>query len=160
MGGGGSKPVELRKVLLACEHELGGGERIRELARLLGDLPGMQADERDRKQDREPNPHDIEPGNSSGGSVCHGSGSCTKMSKVAQAIAKPPSIRVMRGGSAVAEIRTGPRNRNAKGFCSPPVKNNSTASSAVSKASSHAARSGSQPLRHREANAQRDIEPG
>ena len=58
-------------------------------------------------------------------------------------MAKPPSIKVMRGGSAVAEISTGPRNRNANGFCSPPVKNSSTASSAMSKASSHAARSGS-----------------
>jgi len=26
-------------------------------------------------------------------------------------------------GSAVAEIRTGPRNRKEKGFCRPPVKN-------------------------------------
>ena len=58
-------------------------------------------------------------------------------------MAKQPSISVMRGGSAVAEISTGPRNRIANGFSSPPVKNSSTASSAMSKASSHAARSGS-----------------
>jgi hypothetical protein len=65
------------------------------------------------------------------------------MSTVAQAMAKPPSISVMRGGSAVAEISTGPRNKNANGFCRPPVKKSSTASSATSKANSHAARSGS-----------------
>ena len=62
---------------------------------------------------------------------------------VAQAMVKLPSISVMRGGSAVAEIKTGPRNRMANGFCSPPVKNSNTASSAMSKASSQAARSGS-----------------
>ena len=75
--------------------------------------------------------------------MSQGSGSWTKISTVAQVIAKPPSISVMRGGSAVAEISTGPSKRNANGFCSPPVKNNSTASSAISKASSQAARSGS-----------------
>ena len=49
----------------------------------------------------------------------------------------------MRGGSAVADSSTGARNRNANGFSSPPVRKSSTASSAMSKASSHAARSGS-----------------
>ena len=49
----------------------------------------------------------------------------------------------MRGGSAVADSSTGARNRKANGFCRPPVRNSSTASSAMSKASSQAARSGS-----------------
>ena len=40
--GGGGEPVELREMLLAREHELGRGERVGELARLLGELPGMQ----------------------------------------------------------------------------------------------------------------------
>ncbi len=62
---------------------------------------------------------------------------------MAQATAKPLSISVSRGVSAVAEISTGPRNRIANGFCKPPVKNSSTASSATSNASSQAARSGS-----------------
>ena len=75
--------------------------------------------------------------------MSQGSGSCTNTSTVAQAIAKPPSISVMRGGSAGADSSTGPSSRNANGFCSPPVKYSSTASSAMSKASSHAARSGS-----------------
>lgn len=65
------------------------------------------------------------------------------MSKVAHPIAKPPSISVMRGGKAVAEISTGPRNRNANGFSRPPVRNSSTASSAISNAKSQAARWGS-----------------
>jgi hypothetical protein len=50
---------------------------------------------------------------------------------------------VMRGGSAVADSSTGARNRNANGFSRPPVRNSSTASSAMSKAKSQAARSGS-----------------
>src|SRR3974377_276417 len=49
----------------------------------------------------------------------------------------------MRGGSAVAEIKTGPRRRKAKGFSRPPVRYKSAASSAVSNVSSQAARSGS-----------------
>ena len=56
-----------------------------------------------------------------------------------------------RGGSAVADSSTGPRNRNANGFCSPPVRNSSTASSAMSKASSQAGAVGLEPLRHVEA---------
>ena len=65
-----------------------------------------------------------------------------------------------RGGNAVADSSTGARNRKANGFCSPPVRNNSTASSAMSKASSQAARSGSSRCVHVEAQAQRDVEPG
>ena len=49
----------------------------------------------------------------------------------------------MRGGSAVADSSTGARNRKANGFSRPPVRNSSTASSAMSNASSQAARVGS-----------------
>ena len=41
---------------------------------------------------------------------------------VAQNIANVPINSVMRGGSAVAEIKTGPSSRKAKGFSSPPVR--------------------------------------
>ena len=58
-------------------------------------------------------------------------------------MAKAPSISVKRGGSAVADNSTGARNKKANGFCKPPVRNKSTASSAISKAKSQAARSGS-----------------
>ena len=44
-----------------------------------------------------------------------------------------------KGGSAVAEIRTGTRNRNENGFCRPPVKNNRPASSTMFNPSSAAA---------------------
>ena len=47
-----AKSVELRKMLLAREHQFGRGERIGQLPRLLGDLPGIDADEADREQDR------------------------------------------------------------------------------------------------------------
>ena len=66
----------------------------------------------------------------------------------------------MRGGSAVAESSTGPRNRNENGFCSPPVKNSSTASSAMSNASSQAARSGSSRCVAGKRTRSADIEPG
>ncbi len=49
----------------------------------------------------------------------------------------------MRGGSAVADSSTGPSSRNENGFCSPPVRNSRIAISAMSKANSQAARSGS-----------------
>ena len=45
VGGGGGEAVELGQVLLAGEHQLGRGERLGELARLLGDPPGVDAGE-------------------------------------------------------------------------------------------------------------------
>ena len=39
--GGGREPVELREMLLARQHQLGRRQRVGELARFLGDLPGM-----------------------------------------------------------------------------------------------------------------------
>src|SRR5829696_8434155 len=60
--GGGGEAVELRQVLLAGEHPLGRGERLGELARLLGDAPGIDADEGDAEQDRRPDSGDVEEG--------------------------------------------------------------------------------------------------
>ncbi len=54
-------------------------------------------------------------------------------------MASAPSAIVSRIGSAVAEIKTGARNRNENGFCRPPVKNNSPASSTMFNASNAAA---------------------
>ena len=61
---------------------------------------------------------------------------------VAQTAAKTPSAIVIRVGSAVAEISTGPRNRNENGFSSPPVRYSNPASSAMFSASNAAAKRG------------------
>src|SRR3954452_23151077 len=45
MRSSGGEAVELRKMLLARQHQLGGGEGIRQLACLLGQLPRMHANE-------------------------------------------------------------------------------------------------------------------
>ena len=74
---------------------------------------------------------------------------------VAQAMARPASISVMRAGNAAAEISTGPANRNENGFCRPPVRNSSTASSMMSSASNDAACCGSRRWFHR--NRSRNI---
>ena len=58
--GGGREPVELREMLLAREHQLGRGERVRHQAALLGDLPRIGADEHDRHQVRDPDRQDVE----------------------------------------------------------------------------------------------------
>src|SRR2546421_654401 len=47
---------------------------------------------------------------------------CTKTSAVAHTAADAPSSKVMRAGSAVAEISTGPRDKNANRFSRPPVR--------------------------------------
>src|SRR5262249_60106982 len=57
--GGGREAVELREVLLAREHQLGGGERVGEQARFLGDLPSIDANEAEREQEREPYPEHV-----------------------------------------------------------------------------------------------------
>ena len=51
MGGRRRQAVELRQMLLAREHELGRGQGLGDLPALLGDLPGIDADEADREQD-------------------------------------------------------------------------------------------------------------
>ena len=57
--GRGCEPVQLGEVLLAREHQLGSGERVREPAGILGDLPRVQPDEGNREQNGEPDPRDI-----------------------------------------------------------------------------------------------------
>src|SRR5215212_11286578 len=59
------------------------------------------------------------------------------------ATALPPRMTVILGGNAVADSSTGPSSRNENGFCRPPVRNSRIATSAMSKAKSQAARSGS-----------------
>jgi hypothetical protein len=58
--GGGGQAVELRQMLLAGEHELGRRQRVGQLARLLDDLPRIDADIPDREQDREPDPERVD----------------------------------------------------------------------------------------------------
>ena len=54
--GRGGKAVELREMLLARQRQFGRRQRVGELARALGDLPRIGADEADREHDREPEP--------------------------------------------------------------------------------------------------------
>ena len=115
--------VELRQVLLAGQHQLGRGERLGELARLLGDPPGVDAGEGGAEQDRGPDPGDVEEGQRRAPRPANqGSGRWARTRSVAAADRQEPSARVRSGGSAVAEISTGARNSIAKGFCSPPVR--------------------------------------
>ena len=110
--------VELGQVLLPGEHQLGRGQRLGELARLLRHPPRVDAREDGAEQDRGPDPGHVEerqrravsPGN-------HGSGRCTSdEQRSREPTARRPSARVRSGGSAVAEIRTGARNRIENGF--------------------------------------------
>ena len=120
--GGGGEPVELRQVLLAGEHQLGRGERLGELARLLGDAPGIDADEGDAEQDRDPDAGDVEERQRRRSARHQGSGRWASTRIEAEPTARQPSASVRSGGSAVAEIRTGARNSIANGFCRPPVR--------------------------------------
>ena len=47
-------------MLLAREHQLGGGQRVGELAGFFGDLPSVDADEADSQQDRKPDANHVE----------------------------------------------------------------------------------------------------
>ena len=138
--GGGGKAVELGQMLLARQHQFGRGQRVGELAGLLGDLERVEAGDADREHDREPDAEQVDR-------------------RQHQRFVAVPRQRQMkedqRGGagdreqrrarasaaigSAVAEISTGARNRNENGFCSPPVKNSRPASSTMLSASSAAA---------------------
>src|SRR6185437_2745765 len=60
MGGGGGKAVELGQMLLAGQHQFGGGQRIGELAGFLGDLERVKAGDADRDRDRKPDPEQID----------------------------------------------------------------------------------------------------
>ena len=52
--GRGREPVELREMLLAREHQLRRGQRVRHQTAFLGDLPRIGADEDDRHEVRNP----------------------------------------------------------------------------------------------------------
>ncbi|MEY9444996.1 hypothetical protein ABIE82_002444 [Bradyrhizobium diazoefficiens] len=58
--GRGGEAVELGQMLLARQHQFGRGERIRKLARLLGDLERVKAGDADREHDREPDADEID----------------------------------------------------------------------------------------------------
>ena len=60
MRGGGGKAIELRQMLLMRQHQFGRGQGVAELARFLGDLPGVDADESDGEQDRKPDAHHVD----------------------------------------------------------------------------------------------------
>ena len=62
VGRRGRQAVELGEVLLAGQHQLGRGERLGELARLLGHPPGIDAGEGGAEQDRGPDPGHVEEG--------------------------------------------------------------------------------------------------
>ena len=140
----GRKPVKLRKMLLARQHQFGRGKRVGELTRLLGDLPGIDADEADREQNAQARRPSCRSAAIAADLRCPtAAGNARTPIPSRRRPRSAPSMSVKRGGSAVADSSTGPRNMKANGFCSPPVRNSSTASSAMSKASSQAARSGS-----------------
>ena len=65
----------------------------------------------------------------------------------------------MRGGSAVAEISTGPRNRNANGFSQPAGEEQQHRELGDVEGEQPCGALGLEPLRQAEAQAQRDIEP-
>ena len=73
-------------------------------------------------------------------------------------MAKPPSIKVMRGGGAVAEISTGPRNAN--GFYQPAGEKQQHRQLGYVEGRRPCHPNQAQALRHRKADAQRDVEPG
>src|SRR6185312_3102017 len=54
------EPVELGQMLLARQYELGGGQRVRKLARFLCDLERIKAGDADREHDREPDTDQID----------------------------------------------------------------------------------------------------
>ena len=120
--GRGGEPVERREVLLALQDQLGRGERIGELARLLRDAEGVERHERQRADERDPHAADIVQRHLELSFGNQGSGRCTKTSTVAAPSVMAPSRNVLSAGCAVAETMTGPRSRIAKGFSRPPVR--------------------------------------
>ena len=124
VGGRGREAVELGEVLLAGQHQLGRGERLGELARLLGDPPRVDARERRAEQDRGPDPGHVDERQARGSRPGYqGRGRWAQDQDRRRA--RPPAARARAsapGVSAVAEIRTGARNSIENGFCSPPVR--------------------------------------
>ena len=140
-----ASPSSCDEVLLARQHELGRRQRVGELARLLGELPGVHADEAERRAaSRARRPRCRPPAIAA---AARRRPTAAGSSRTRARWRRPRRTRrasaIMRGGSAVADSSTGPSSRNANGFCNPPVRKSSTAISAMSKANSQAARSGS-----------------
>jgi hypothetical protein len=68
----------------------------------------------------------------SGWATVHGRGRWERVNRLAQLKAMALRKSVQRRGSDVADTVTGTRNRNEKGFSSPPVRCNSAASCTIS----------------------------
>ena len=60
MGGRGRKTVELGQMLFPRQHEFGGRQRVRKLARFLGDLKRIEAGDADGDHDRKPDAEQID----------------------------------------------------------------------------------------------------
>ena len=60
MRGGGRQTIQLREMLLAGQYQLGGCQRVRELAGLLGYLECIKTGDPDRQYDREPNAEQVD----------------------------------------------------------------------------------------------------
>ena len=61
VGRGRRQSIELRQMLLARQHQFGRRQSLGDLPALFGDLPGIDPDEADREQDREPDSEQIDP---------------------------------------------------------------------------------------------------
>src|SRR5262245_2977067 len=157
---GRRQPVELREVLFARKHQFGCRERVRELARFLGDLPGMQADERDGEQDGEPHPHHVDLGQFERG-----------LGVPRQRIMDEHEHGSAGDGEAAEHERDPRRQRGGRDQNRSEKKQRERVLQAAGEEQQHGEFGnvegeqprrpvGFEPLRHRETNAQRHIEPG
>ncbi len=160
MGGRGRQPVELREVLLARQHQLGRRQRVGELAGFLGDLPGMQADERDREQDGKPHAHDIDRRQLE-----------RRLGVPRQRIVHEHEHGRAGDGEAAEHQRHARRQRGGRDQHRSEKQDRERVLQPAGEEQQHGELGdvegeqprrpvGLEPLRHRKANAQRDVEPG
>ena len=157
---GGRKSVELRKMLFARQHQLGRRERVGELAGLLGDLPGVQADEGDGQQDRQPDPHHVDRRQFERG-----------LGVPRQRIVDEHERGGAGDGETAEDQRHPRRQRGGRDQDRSEKQERERVLQPAGKEQQHRKLgdvegkkprrpAGFEPLRHREADAQRDIEPG
>src|SRR6516165_1589993 len=160
MRGGGRQSVDLREVLFACQHQFGRRQRVRELARFLGDLPGMQTDEGDREQNGEPHPHYVDLGQSE-----------RRLGIPGQRIVHEHQHGRASDGKAAEHERHPRWQRSGRDQNRPEKKQCERVLQPAGEEQQHRELGGVEgkqprrpvgfePLRHRETNAQRNIEPG
>ena len=155
-----SEPIERRQFLLAREHHLCRGKRLRHAPRFLCRTPRIEADEEDARDERCPHSHDIGEGKQQVRVMEPGQ----RMVEAREQRRQGDGHQAERGGDAQAQGRGRDRDRSdeqeGEGVLEPSGEIEQGRELKHVEAEHHEGIARLEPLARRVANAKHDIDPG